>query len=166
MYCGCRTRCGRCTWFFTVLFLLAAVIGLALGLYYTVPCTRTLVQCQAMRGNPITNGTQTITDSGCWSKYWQCTSGAGGKAPGLFFFMAVAGAACLLLSLISCLCFCCQKSPSQKAAHKAQQDQFIQGGTTTAPAQVAGPADTAVYSDQYAAYNDYPQVNKHSVAHV
>lgn len=46
------------------------------------------------------------------------------------------------------------------------QDQFIQGGTTTAPAQVAGPADTAVYSDQYAAYNDYPQVNKHSVAHV
>jgi hypothetical protein len=149
MYCGCRTLPAKCTWCFSILFLLAAAIGLALGLYYTVPCSRTLVQCQRVRGNPITNGTRVLTDSECWGNYWQCSSGAGGKAPGLFFWLSVAGAVCLILSLLTCCCFCCQRSPAQKAAKK---QQFIQSGATTAPAQATGPTDTAVYSDQYATY--------------
>lgn len=164
MYCGCRTCCSRCTWIISVILLLGAAVGLALGLYYTVPCTRTLVQCQGMRGIMI-NGTQIITDKKCWSDYWQCTSGAGGRALGLYFFLAVAGAGCLLLSLLTCCCFCCQKSPAHKGAQKAHQEQFIQGTTTTAPLQAAAPGDTAVYSDQYTAYSEYPQV-KPSVAHV
>jgi hypothetical protein len=40
MYCGCRTCCGKLTWCFTILFLLLAVIGLAVGLYFSVPCIR------------------------------------------------------------------------------------------------------------------------------
>lgn len=125
MYCGCGTRPSRCTWCFSILFLLAAAIGLALGLYYTVPCTRTLVQCQRVRGNPITNGTRVLTESECWGNYWQCTSGAGGRAPGLFFWLAVAGAGCLLLSLLTCCCFCCQRSPAQKAAKKVSNCQRV-----------------------------------------
>jgi hypothetical protein len=39
---------------------------------------------------------------------------------------------------------------------------------TDAPAQATAPAaaDTAHYSDQYAAYSGYPETNKPSVAHV
>lgn len=117
MYCGCKTCCGRLTWIISILLLIAAVVGLALGLYFTVPCSRELVRCQGLR-DVVRNGTQVMTDKGCWDTYWQCTAGLNGRAPGLYFFLAVAGAACLLLSLITCCCFCCQKNPRAKAAHK------------------------------------------------
>ncbi|KAF8055916.1 hypothetical protein HT031_006555 [Scenedesmus sp. PABB004] len=156
MYCGCRTCCGKLTWCFTVLFLLCATVGLAVGLYFTVPCTRTLIQC-----NPAVNGA-------CWSAFWTCSGS--GKAKGVYFFLAVAGAACFLLSLISCCCFCCQKNPRAKAA---KQDQFIQGTTGAAAgtgAATSSDAATTGYADQYApgyqAYDPYPNTGKPSVAHV
>lgn len=157
-YCGCRTCCAKTTWTLTILLLIAAAAGLAAGLYRTVPCTKTLVAC-----NPAnTPGNK------CWNDYWTCT--ASGNARGLFFYLSIAGAGCFFLSLLTCCCFCCQRSPRARAA---KQDQFIAGSGggahTTAPGQHASPSDTAVYSDQYAAYAGYgDQVNqvKPTVAHV
>lgn len=152
MYCGCRTCCGKLTWCFTVLFLLAATVGLALGLYFTVPCTRVLVAC-----NPAVN-------ANCWNDYWVCTGSQGGRLKGVYFFLSVAGAACFILSLLTCCCFCCQRGPRQKAK---KQDQFISGGSPT-PAAAADTAP-AGYSDQYApGYQPYDPyaTNKPSVAHV
>lgn len=141
---------------------------------------------------------------------------------GLFFFLACAGAAALLLSLITFCCFCCQRNPrhpkkprkgkkgqvrqqargarrarvvgSQASSVRArklanpmhtsaccaaaqthprhpQQDQFIAGDsaggaphTRTATTSAAAPGDTAVYSDQYAAYDPYAKPG--NVAHV
>lgn len=141
-----------------MLCLLMATVGLALGLYYTVPCSRKLAACDPAR---------LAANKTCWGDYWVCTAGAGGRAKGLYFFMAVAGAACLVLSLLFCCGFCCMKSPSKKAALKAkkqqQQDQFITGNTAAGTSTDAAPA---AYSDQYAAYDTYPNVKQSSVAHV
>ncbi|KAF6261117.1 hypothetical protein COO60DRAFT_1503294 [Scenedesmus sp. NREL 46B-D3] len=153
MYCGCRTCCGKLTWCVTVLSLLCATIGLAVGLYFSVPCTRTLVNC-------ANNSAQ---DQACWNNYWICTGSS--RVRGVYFFLAVAGAACLLISLLSCCCFCCQKNPRKKAA---KQNQFIAGSSGGA-ATTVHTNDTAPtgYSDQYVpGYQAYPAGNKPSVAHV
>lgn len=163
MYCGCGTCCSKLTWCSTILLLLAGAAGLAAGLYVSVPCIGTLNKC--IRSPEANTGVNQ-----CWSNFWQCT--AAGKLGGLYFFLAIAGAACFLLSLLTCCCFCCQRRPGAPPKRDRKQEQFMSSSATTqAPTQAAAPtagaSDAAPYSDQYAAYSPYPEPNlKPSVAHV
>ena len=114
---------------------------------------RTLLAC-----NPSISST-------CWPTFWQCTRS--GNAPGLYFFMACAGAGCLFISLLSCCCFCCQRNPRHK---NKNHDQFVTGAAGSPIGGMAGhDAATGGYSDQYApgyqAYDRNYPTGKPNVAH-